>query len=108
MIGDNENFHEFIYRTFYSFAEVKPVDIALTFSRDIQFPIFESLQDPMIVMPMPKLVQDKYVFEGMVFEDTPERRRDMWSLFLATLFHLSAHAASASYSKYERWRKNKT
>src|SRR3989442_212312 len=108
MIQDDDSFYEFVYRTFYGFAEAKPEDIGLVVSRDIRYPLIESIQDPVIVIPVPRLVNDKYVYEGMVFENTPERRRDMWFLFLATLYHLSAHAAATSYSRYEKWLKNKT
>ena len=108
MIRDDDSFYEFVYRTFYGFAEAKPEDIGLVVSRDIRYPLIESIQDPVIVIPVPRLVNDKYVYEGMVFENTPERRRDMWFLFLATLYHLSAHAAATSYSRYEKWLKNKT
>ena len=103
MIQDDDSFYEFVYRTFYGFAEAKPEDIGLVVSRDIRYPLIESIQDPVIVIPVPRLVNDKYVYEGMVFENTPERRRDMWFLFLAKLYHLSAHAAATSYSRYEKW-----
>ena len=102
------DFYEFVYKTFYGFADVKPEDVGLVFSKDSRYPLIESIHDPVMVMPIPKLVDDKYVYEGMVFENTPERRRDMWFLFLATLYHLSAHASVTSYSKYDKWRKNKT
>src|SRR5437879_2344123 len=108
MMRDDDSFYEFVYRTFYGFAEAKPEDIGLVVSRDIQYPLIESIQDPVIAIPIPRLVNDKYVYEGMVFENTPERRRDMWFLFLATLYHLSAHAAVTIYSRYEKWLKNKT
>src|SRR5256712_252549 len=108
MMRDDDSFYEFVYRTFYGFAEAKPEDIGLVVSRDIQYPLIESIQDPVIAIPIPRLVNDKYVYEGMVFENTPERRRDMWFLFLATLYHLSAHAAVTLYSRYEKWLKNKT
>ena len=99
---DDDSFYEFVYRTFYGFAEAKPEDIGLVVSRDIQYPLIESIRDPVIAIPIPRLVNDKYVYEGMVFENTAERRRDMWFLFLATLYHLSAHAAVTLYSRYEK------
>src|SRR5437870_5499781 len=44
----------------------------------------------------------------MIFENTPEGRKDIWSLFLATMYHLSAHAASSLYPEYDKWKKDKT
>src|SRR5207245_10402021 len=103
MIRDDDSFYEFVYRTFYGFAEAKPEDIGLVVSRDIQYPLIESIQDPVIVISVPRLVNDKYLYEVMVFENTRERRRDMWFLFLATLYHLSVYAAVTSSSRYEQW-----
>ena len=90
-----EDFFDYVYKIFYSFAEVKPEDAGIIFSRTSTYPILESLQNPMMVMPVPKLVNEKYVFEGMVFENTSEGKRNMWSLFLASIYHLSAHAATS-------------
>ena len=108
MNSDHDNFYEFVYKTFYSFAEVKPEDVGITFSKDVKYPILESIDKSSMVIPLPKLVNEKYEYEGMIFENTPEGRKDMWSLFLATIYHLSAHAASSLYPKYDKWRKNKT
>jgi uncharacterized protein YegL len=108
LIRDQDNFYEFVYKTFYDFAEAKVEDIGLICSREVSFPLLQSLQNPVLTIPIPKFIQDKYVYEGMVFENTEESRGAMWSLFLATIYHLSSHAATASYSKYKNWLKNKT
>src|SRR5690349_16937246 len=98
-----DTFFEHIYRIFYNFAEVKPEDIGILFSRSSSYPLLESVQNPVMTIPLPKFVNDKFVYEGMIFENTKEGRRNMWSLFLATVYHLSAHAATLPYSKYEKW-----
>jgi hypothetical protein len=103
-----EEFFDYVYKIFYSFAEVKPQDAGIIFSRTSIYPVLESIRNPMMVVPVPKLVNEKFVFEGMVFENTPEDRKNMWSLFLATIYHLSSHAATSPYSKYEKWVKRKT
>src|SRR5437867_2932546 len=108
MISSSDNFYEFVYEAFYGFSDVRAEDVGIIFSRDVQYPLIDLLQEPVMVVPIPKLVDEQYLYEGMVFENTPEGRKDMWSLFLATLYHLSSHAAVASYAKYEKWRKNKT
>ena len=108
MISDSDNFYDFVYETFYGFSDVRAEDVGIIFSRDVQYPLIDLLQEPVMVIPMPKLVGKQYVYEGMVFDNSPEGRKDMWSLFLATLYHLSSHAAVASYAKYEKWRENKT
>src|SRR5437879_4760220 len=108
MNGDQDNFYEFAYKIFYSFSEAKADDVGLTFSKDVKYPLLESIHNPSMVIPLPKLVNEKYEYEGMIFENTHEGRKDIWSLFLATMYHLSAHAASSLYPKYDKWRKDKT
>lgn len=107
MVRD-DTFLEYVYRCFYKFSEVQPKDFGILFSKNSTYPLLESIQEPIVIMPLPKLVNGKFVFEGMVFENTPTGRKSMWSLFLATLYHLSAHVATSSYSKYEKWVKHKT
>src|SRR5947209_19167539 len=85
MISDSDNFYDFVYETFYGFSDVRAEDVGIIFSRDVQYPLIDLLQEPVMVIPMPKLVGKQYVYEGMVFDNSPEGRKDMWSLFLATL-----------------------
>ena len=103
-----DNFYDYVYDIFYKFAEVKPIDAGIVFSRTSIHPVLESIKEPVMILPIPKLVNDKYVYEGMVFENTPEGRKNMWSLYLATIYHLSAHVATSPYPKYEKWMKRKT
>src|SRR6185312_10758158 len=107
MVRD-DTFFDYVYGQFYKFAEVNPKDFGILFSKSLTFPLLESIHEPLIVLPLPKIVDDKFVYEGMVFENTLKGRKNMWSLFLATLYHVSAHAATSSYSKYAKWIKRKT
>lgn len=104
----DDTFFDYAYKLFYKFSEVKPEDFGIIFSRNTTYPLLESLKDPFMVIPIPKTVNEKYVYEGMVFENTPEDRRNMWSLFLATIYHLAGHAATLPYAKYQKWVKRKT
>ncbi|HEV2193480.1 MAG TPA: vWA domain-containing protein [Nitrosopumilaceae archaeon] len=109
MIEKEQNFFEFVYDVFYKFAQTKPEDVSLTFSRKTQYPTMEFTPELQITIPLPKKQQDgRYVFEGMVFEDSENGRRDLWCLFLATIYHMAAHAGASTYHIYEQWRKNKT
>jgi uncharacterized protein YegL len=109
MIEKEQNFFEFVYDIFYKFAQTRPEDVSLTFSRKTQYPIMELTPELQITIPLPKKQQDgSYVFEGMVFEDSENGRRNLWCLFLATVYHMAAHAGVSIYSIYEQWRKNKT
>ena len=108
MLDDEQNFYEFVYRLFYKFSQTTPEQVGLIFSKKLVYPLLKLNSDVCMEMPLPKLVDEKYVFEGLIFEDTEEGRKSMWSLFLATLYHLAGHAAVSIYHDYENWRKNKT
>ncbi len=108
MMYREENFYEFAYRIFYKFAEVSPENFGIIFSKNSIYPIFESIHNPYVIIPLPKLVNEKFVYEGMVFDNTPQGRQSLWALFLATLYHIASHAAVSSYQKYQKWTRRKT
>lgn len=102
-----ENFYDFVYKIFYKFSRTKPEDIGLVFSKDIVYPMLEFNPHLQMSVPLPKLIDKKYAFLGMLFENTEQGLTSLWSLFLATTYHLAAHAAVSTYSDYEEWGKNK-
>jgi hypothetical protein len=108
MIFDEENFYEYVYRLFYKFSNAKPEQVGLVLSKRTSCPIIQTKPDVQMTMPMPKKIEEDYVFEGMLFKNTDEGRKSLWNLFLATLYHMAAHAAISDYSNYDQWRKNKT
>jgi Mg-chelatase subunit ChlD len=61
-----------------------------------------------IIIPLPRKLHEKYLFEGMLFDDSIDGRRNLWCLFLATIYHIAAHACVSKYSKYYTWKKFKT
>jgi hypothetical protein len=103
-----ENFYEFAYKIFYKFSRTKPEQVGLVFSRDIVYPTLEFNSHLQASIPLPRRIDKKYAFEGMLFENNDIEMTSMWSLFLATLYHMAAHAAVSSYSEYEEWKNNKT
>src|SRR5689334_21079011 len=108
MFEREQNFFELVYDIFYKFAQTTPENIGFKFSRKTLYPIIEFLPELQVVIPLPKKQEESYVFEGMVFNDTENGRKSLWSLFLATLYHMAAHAAISDYKIYDKWRKNKT
>lgn len=108
MSQKEENFYEFAYKIFYKFSRTKPDQVGLVFSMDAVYPTLEFNSHLQVSIPLPKQIDKKYAFEGMLFENTCHGMTSMWSLFLATLYHLAAHAAVSSYLEYEEWKKNKT
>jgi Mg-chelatase subunit ChlD len=108
MFEKEQNFFEFVHDIFYTFSQTRSGNSKIIFSRKIQYPIIKFALEPEIVIPLPKIQDDKYVFEGIVFDNTPDDRKSLWCLFLATIYHLAAHVAVSRYSVYEQWQKNKT
>ncbi len=103
-----ENFYEFAYKIFYKFSRTKPDQVGLVFSRDVVYPTLEFNSHLQALIPLPKRIDKKYAFEGMLFENDVQGMTSLWGLFLATLYHLAAHAAVSSYLEYDEWKKNKT
>lgn len=107
MISD-KNFYESVYDIFYKFSHVLPEQVGLTFSKKVPYPVLELTPEIQIIMPLPKKIGEKYAFFGMLFEDSENSQKSMWSLFLALLYHMASHAGVSKYDNYDNWRKNKT
>ncbi|MDE1816801.1 MAG: VWA domain-containing protein [Thaumarchaeota archaeon] len=104
----DDDFFSYVYDVFGKFAQKKPELVSLTFSRKIGYPLINRFSEMSLVMPLPRFQNGLFFFEGFTFEDTQEQRYCLWSLFLASVYHLAAHAAVSRYGVYEKWMKNKT
>ena len=102
------SFLELAEDIFYKFSQIKPGSVSLTFSKKALFPSIKSLPELEIIIPLPRKQENKYVFEGMLFDNDPRSRRNLLCLFLATIHHLAAHAHVSKYEKYDSWKKYKT
>ena len=103
-----QSFLEFVEDIFYSFSQIKPGSIDVQFSKRTQFPIMKFNSELEIVIPFPRKQGEKYMFEGMMFENDADGRKNLWCMFLATIYHLASHACVSRYSIYDQWKKNKT
>lgn len=101
-------FLEQVFEIFYKTSTKQPADVSLSLSDRISYPMLNFSSPFEIVLPLPKVQEDKYLFEGFLFENTDEGRQKMWFLFLSSIYHLAAHSAVSDYSLYEKWCKNKT
>ena len=104
----NEDFFAYVYHIFNEFAQKKPESTNLNFSRKINYPSINHFPEMSITMPLPRFKNGLFFFEGFVFEDIQEQRCQLWSLFLASIYHLAGHVAVSRYDIYEKWMKNKT
>ena len=103
----NETFFDFASQIFYEVAQKKPEDFGFFISNKIDYP--EIILQPNLgaIIPLPRKQDEKYLFEGIIFQNTEASRHTLWTMFLMSVYHLAAHAAVSDYSIYEEWRKNK-
>ena len=107
MIERDQTFFDLIYDIFFDVTQKRPESVNFRFSEKIDLPQMHLWPELEIVMPLPKTQNDKYVFEGIAFENN-EYKNNLWSLFLASIYRLAAHVAVSDYKEYYEWHKNKT
>ena len=105
---NDDSFYDTVYKIFYKFSQTSPQQVPLILSKNTIYPVLELNPTLKITVPLPVLVNEKYIFEGMIFEDSDESRKSLWTLFLSTIYHLAAHAAVSDYEIYHDWKKNET
>ena len=103
-----ETFLDHVSSIFYEIANKTPEDIRFTVSDNIHFPLLTSEPKPEVTLPLPKMLNQKYYFEGFAFENSKNSLQSIWSLFFASIFHLASHIAVTDYSVYEKWKENKS
>lgn len=108
MTRSRQSFLELAEDIFYNFSQMKPGGLNLVFSKKTLYPIIKYGSQLTVIVPLPRKQNGKYLFEGMMFDDSVDSRRNLWCLFLATIYHLAAHARVSKYSIYDSWKKSKT
>jgi hypothetical protein len=105
---EEHTFFDAVYDIFYKVAKHTPEDIGFIFSYEANYPLINFRPKLEIIMPLPKIQDENIIFEGMVFENSETGRKNLWCLFLASVYHLAAHAAVSKYSIYSKWFEKKT
>ncbi len=108
MIQKEQTFFDFVYDVFYKGANQTPENISFLFSHEANYPLINFRPQLELTMPLPKIQDGNFVFEGMIFENSDKGRTALWGLFLASIYHLAAHAAVSKYHVYAQWCKKKT
>lgn len=103
-----ETFLSYVSNIFYDVADKKQEDIHFTLSRKYDFPLLISAPTLEVILPLPKILNQEYFFEGFTFADSEDSRQSMWSLLIASVYHLAAHIVVSDYSLYNEWMKNKS
>ncbi len=103
-----ETLFEISNRVFYEIAQSSIDEINFRISDEIDFPIIEKTPKCRVTVPKPQKIDGGYFFEGCIFENYDNDYETIWSLYLATVSHMAAHAKISDYTKYESWMENRT
>ncbi len=96
------------HKIFYETAQYSVDDLNFDSSDKIEFPKIEYTPKCRIIIPKPNEIGGTYYLEGNIFESYDEFHETIWSLYLATIYHLGAHAKVSDFNKYKHWLQNKT
>ena len=103
-----DTFQSHVSSIFYGVADKKPEDISFILSGKINFPLLNLSPKPEVILPLPEILNQKYYFNGFIFENSENSRQSIWSLLIASIYHLASHMAVSDYSIYDNWRENKS
>jgi len=98
----------FASKLFYDCSKRKPEEVGFIISRKYHYPLLLQRPEISAILPMPYRQEGRYVFAGYVFEDSEKGDHNLWSLFLASIYHLAGHCSVSRYEIYDKWQKNKT
>ena len=102
-----ETVEEVSHQIFFDICEKNPMDIDVFFLDGINFPKIEYLPRMTVHFPLPREINGKNVYEGIVFSDYESGQNTIWNLFFASICHAAGHAKVTDFSKYENWVKRK-
>ncbi len=103
-----ENLYDLASSIVYEVSNKEKSDIELTVSEKEQFSKIKYHDIIKILVPRPKRIGEKCFYQGILFDDLELSYSTIWSLFLASLYHLGGHAALTDYSIYRDWAKTKS
>jgi len=96
------------HKIFYETAQCTDNDLNFDTSDKIEFPKIEYTRKCRITIPRPNEIGGTYYLEGNIFENYDEFKETIWSLYLATIYHMGAHAKVSDFNQYEHWLQDKT
>jgi len=88
------------------FDEIVPpstVNVDFNISDKIEYAKIEFGKKTKVTIPKPITLNEKYYFEGNVFNNYEKYRDTMWNLYLTTIYHVGAHIHVSNYNDYQNW-----
>lgn len=102
-----ESIENIAHKTFFDICGKKPTDIDIFFLQDISFPRIDYLPIMTVYIPVPREIDSRYIYEGIIFSEYESSAMTIWNLFLASVCHAAGHAKVTDFSKYQNWIKGK-
>ena len=102
-----ETVEEVSHQIFFDICEKNPMDIDVFFLDGINFPKIEYLPSMTVYFPLPREINGKNIYEGIIFSDYESGQETIWNLFFASICHAAGHAKVTDFSKYKNWIKGK-
>ena len=103
-----QTFLDIIYKIFYETAQRNFKDVRLLLSEKFHSPSIQFQPSVEVKIPIPKKTKNGITYSGYFFKDSPQELINVWSFFLATVYHMAAHVAVSDYSLYNEWIKKKS
>ena len=103
-----DTFNDISRQTFYEVAKKDEENVDFILSNKKDFPYFITKPRLMAVVPTPKLVEEKFYFQGFIFDQYEKQSSGLWSLYLASIYHMGAHVAVSNFDIYKDWKQTKT
>ena len=88
--------------------DISASEIDFELSDKIEFARINFGERTKVTVPKPLTLQEKYFFEGNVFDDYEKYHISIWNLYIATLHHVGAHLQVSHYTEYKKWMEGKT
>ncbi len=104
----SDSFGDISRQTFYDVAKKDELDVDFILTNKKDFPYFLTKPRLAVVIPIPRLVEEKIYLQSFVFDDLQKQSLALWSLYLASIYHVGAHVAISNFEIYKNWSQNKT
>ncbi len=103
-----DSFNDITRHIFYDVAQKDEQDVDIVLSNKKDFPYFITKERIVAILTIPRLINEKFFLHGFTFDDYEHQSGGLWSLYLASIYHLGAHVAISNFDMYKRWNQTKT
>jgi len=103
-----DRFSDISRQIFYDVAQKDEEDVDFILTNKKDFPYFLKKPGSVVAIPIPRLINEKFYLHGFVFDNYEKQSLGLWSLYLASIYHMGAHIAISDFEIYKNWRLTKT